>query len=249
MATITTLEGLGSRRAGRARPLARASLCRVSGYFGDVAADRAKVEAQLVIQQTHNSPPTRQGFITGGTVDWGALYVAFPDWARAAYASINQGALDPDSFPTIDAWMQKYGRPTEDPRAQEAAGRAMQEAQNRAMEESRARAEENRIRAEAEMRARALAAKDKAHKEEQARLAAEAKAKADAEAQARLNETGKTGPGLLPPVSTTPAPLVSTPASPDVVTEPGEATPPQAGANKFVIPLLAFGLAYLALKG
>lgn len=77
--------------------------------FGDVASDRALVEEQLTIQQTFNSPSTRQGFITGNRVDWAALHAAYPDWARAAYASINQGALDPDSFPDIETWLARYG--------------------------------------------------------------------------------------------------------------------------------------------
>jgi hypothetical protein len=254
VATITTLEGFGSRRVrlngrrGHGSPW----------FFGDVASDRALVEAQLVTQQTYNHPPTRQGFITGGRVDWGALYVASPDWARAAYASINQGALDPDSFPTIDAWMQKYGRPLEDARAkaeadareaarQEAAGRAMKAAQDKAMEEARLRAEDTRIRAEAEMRARALAAKAKAYAEEQARAKVTS---TPVYTQVGYPNTPlpppETGPGLLPPVSTTP-PLLVTSTPVDVVTS--EESSGEAKKPSYLFPLLALGAAYLVLKG
>lgn len=62
-----------------------------------------------------------------------------------------------------------------------------------------------------------------------------------------VTPTPSNGPGLLPPVSTTP-PLIMTAAPVDVAVEPA----PEGEAPKkasFILPLVALGAAYLFLKG
>lgn len=93
---------------------------------------------------------------------------------------------------------------------------------------------------------RAAAAAASAAASRAASEAAKRKAAFEAEGWNRPS-TPSNGPGLLPPVSTTP-PLITTAAPVDVAVEPA----PEGEAPKkasFILPLVALGAAYLFLKG
>lgn len=75
--------------------------------FGDVAADRAKVESAIAGLRQQNHMATRMDI--HANTNWAALFSVDPAWTRDAYSFINEGVLDPSWEPTVEIWIQNRG--------------------------------------------------------------------------------------------------------------------------------------------
>lgn len=222
MATITTLEGMTGRPrlAGRARRFLGAT-CPV---------DDAKLIDEIMAKYAAMAKAN------GNVLTWEM------NVARGKEIQVVQ-----------DAYMacvnQEEARTQAQRIAEEQAAAAAAEAAARARSQqaSQSNAAASAAAAAASAAAgRAAAAAASAAASRAASEAAKRKAAFEAEGWNRPSAPSN-GPGLLPPVSTTP-PLITTAAPVDVAVEPAPEGESPKNAS-FILPLVALGAAYLFLKG